>query len=69
MLSYGERMRELRTVKGMTQEQLSWAAGVSQQMIAKYEDGGKTPSLQTAQLIAEALGTTVDFMVKGDEKK
>lgn len=43
----GENVRRLRTVKGLTQEQLAQAIGISQTMIMRIENGSKLPGIAT----------------------
>lgn len=59
-------LREIRKQKGMTQEALAAFSGVNRVSIAKYETGKTTPSLQTAEKLAAALGVTVDELLKGE---
>lgn len=47
-----ERMRERR---GLTQEQLGWAAGIHQTAIARIEKGERKPSLDTILKLARGL--------------
>lgn len=46
------RMRERR---GLTQEQLGWAAGIHQTAIARIEKGERKPSLDTILKLAKGL--------------
>lgn len=57
-------LREVRKAHGLTQEQLSAVSGVNRVSIAKYESGKSTPSLQTAERLATALGVTIDELMK-----
>ena len=59
-----ENLREVRKAKGLTQLQLSEVSGVNRVSIAKYESGKSTPSLQTAERLAMALGVTIDELTK-----
>ena len=56
----GERLKELRLNKGMTQERLSEISKVSRQTIAAIESG-KTDFAKTSTLeaLAKALGVSV----------
>lgn len=49
-------LREKRTAKGMTQEQLADRVGVVRQMISRIELGLARPSVEVAQAIADVLG-------------
>lgn len=57
-------LREIRKAHGMTQEELSAFSGVNRVSIAKYETGKSDPSLETAKRLADALGVTVDDLIR-----
>ena len=54
----GERLRQLRTARGLTQQELSNATGglVTKQSISKYERGKSQPSPQVLRALADAFG-------------
>ena len=56
----GHRIRVARADARMSQEELAKTAGVSAARIKNYENGESCPLLQTAVVIAEALGITVN---------
>lgn len=57
----GNKIRELRKERGMTQEELAQKSGLSRQTIISIENGSNENALTgTLAAIAEALGTTVD---------
>ena len=54
------KIKELRELKGMTQEELSKASGVSRAIISGLEKGtSKTTTTKTLMRIADALGVSV----------
>lgn len=57
----GFKLRETREAKGMSQEELEKASGISRQTISSIENG-KSTSVMSSTLIslARALGVTVD---------
>ena len=57
-------IRYLRRAKKMTLAELSKASGVSRVSINRYELGKRVPDVIAAQKIAEALGCTIDDLVK-----
>ena len=61
-LRIGQRVAQLRKQKGMTQEELSLKAGMQRSHIAKVERGVYDVTCFTVELIAEALGMTVDII-------
>lgn len=54
------RVRELRTAAGLTQQQLAEAVHVSARTIISLEKGQYNPSLLLAYRIAVRFGTTVE---------
>ena len=54
------RIKELRTKKEMTQEELAQAAEVRRETIVFLEQGKYNPSLMLAHRVAEVLGTTIE---------
>lgn len=61
---FGENLRSERQRKGITQKLLAEKAGVSTAAIAQYELGTKSPSIVTAERIAEALGVRLEKLLK-----
>lgn len=54
----------MRKQKRMTQTELAIAVGVTQPSISDYESGKKRPTIDTAKKLADALGCTVDDLLK-----
>lgn len=54
----------LRRNRGLSQLQLAKMCGVTQQFIQRIEKGKVTPSIKSAMKIAEALGVTVDELIR-----
>jgi putative transcriptional regulator len=54
------RVKELRTARGWTQEQLAKAVGVSRQSINSIERDRYVPSLLLALTFARVFGCTID---------
>ena len=52
----GQRIRQLRDSRGMTQSQLQARSRVSRSYLSRIESGQMTPSLGTLEKISEALG-------------
>ena len=60
-------VRELRTAKGMSQQALGDALGVSRQTINAIEQGKYDPSLPLAIRLARHFGLTVEEIFHADE--
>lgn len=55
MTLFGHILRQERKEKGLSQKELGQRLGVSQAMIAQYENGKRTPKVGTITKIANAL--------------
>ena len=60
------RVRELRTLKGLSQGDLASAVDVSRQTINSIEQERYTPSLPLALALARFFSTTVEEMFDAD---
>ena len=61
-LRIGRRIAALRKLAGMSQEQLAERAGLQRTHVSRIEAGKYDVTAYTVQLIAEALGMTVDII-------
>lgn len=59
-MSVGANIRRLRLARGLTQEALAAAAGISGPMLTQIERETKNPSLQVARALACRLGCRTD---------
>lgn len=57
-------LKEIRTKKGITQEQLASKVGVLNTSICNYETGIREPNLDTLKKLATALEVTVDELLE-----
>ncbi|MCC8069549.1 MAG: helix-turn-helix domain-containing protein [Ruminococcus sp.] len=69
VLSFGNALTKVREAKGMSQAELARQVGVTKQAINNIEHGISIPNVNTAMLIAIALGTTVDYLVGTEENR
>jgi len=65
----GERIRELRTAAGLSQEQLAELASLNRVTVAKYEAGRIEPGAQALARIADALDVSADVLLGRSEAK
>ena len=56
-------LRDVRRKKKLTQTELAEKSGILQQNISNYETGFKSPTLESAAKIADALGVSLDELV------
>jgi putative transcriptional regulator len=62
------RIRELRSDRGLSQAALAEALGVSRQTVISIENGRYSPSLPLAFQIARFFDSTVDLMFDPDQE-
>lgn len=63
----GEKIKELRKNKKISQEQLGNAVGVSKMAISYFEKGKKAPSRETLEKIADYFDVTTDYLLGRSE--
>lgn len=64
--AFAKRIKDLRKRKSWPQKELANRIGSSYQQLNKYECGLHTPPLDKLLLLAEALETTVDYLITGN---
>ena len=65
-MDFGEKIKELREAKGMTQQNLADLLFVTRQTVSRWEGGSRYPDLVTAKNLADVLDTTVDTLMADD---
>ena len=63
---FGKRLKELRLSKGLTQQQLGDLVGVTKVSICCYENGTRTPTLETLVDLADVLNTKITALIATD---
>ncbi|WP_461225657.1 helix-turn-helix domain-containing protein [Lacticaseibacillus suihuaensis] len=63
---FGERLAAARRAKGLTQAQLATTCCVARQTISSWENGRSYPDLASLVRIGDALGVSLDALLKGD---
>jgi transcriptional regulator with XRE-family HTH domain len=64
-MSFGERITTLRKNKRWSQTELGDFVGTSRDLIGRYERDEIKPSIEVAAKIAEGLGCSLDYLVRG----
>ena len=67
--SITNRIKELRTSRGWTQEQLAHAVGVSRQSINSIERNRYVPSLELALVFARIFACSTDHIFQLENEK
>lgn len=62
-------LRELRKARGITMKELGDMLGVSESTISLYENGKREPSYELLLKIAEFFNVSVDYLLRGEDKK
>lgn len=62
------KITALRTAKKMSQVDLAKDAGVSREIIGRYERSEVSPSIDIAKKIAETLEVSLDYLAGGSDK-
>lgn len=65
----GNRIKELREKKGLTQQQFAELLHVSREKVVKIENGTRGLQIHDISLIAEELQTTCDYIIRGVDTK
>lgn len=60
---YGHRIAELRENKGLTQEELSVAIGISRASLSHYEKDRRQPNLETLTRLADIFHVSIDYII------
>lgn len=66
--TFSRNLRQLRTEKNLTQEQLAGLLGVSSQSVSRWECGNTLPDVMLLPEIAKLYGVTIDDLYKEDAK-
>lgn len=63
MSVFGERLRQLRELRGLGQKEVGAWIGVSDSSIGKYESSARTPNPDAIMTLAEKFGVTSDYLM------
>lgn len=66
MFIFGKRLKELRKQANLTQQQLGNSIGVTKVSICCYENGTRTPTLDTLIDLADSLNTPLTYLLGVD---
>lgn len=65
---FGERLKQLRKEKKVSQKTLADALFISQQAIAKWESDKSSPNPETVRKIAEYFNVSTDYLLEVDSE-
>ncbi|REE91373.1 transcriptional regulator with XRE-family HTH domain [Paenibacillus taihuensis] len=64
----GERIKEVRTKRGMTLEELGFQSGMTKSALSKVEKGRVSISSENLYAISLVFNTSVDWLMTGEER-
>ena len=68
-MNIGNKIKELRKQRGITQEQLANSIGISFQAVSKWENGIALPDITLAPILASYLGVSMDELFEFNLKE
>ena len=67
-MNTGEKIRQIRKISGMTQEELAKKMNVSRQTISKWEKGSSAPDLENAIVLCKLFQISLDDFMKEERE-
>lgn len=68
MQSFGDRIKQIRIEREMSQQELADFLGTSKQVISRYETGQRTPKINIANEYAQKLGVALNYLLGEDSE-
>ena len=68
-MTFGSCVAAIRKQKQLSQSELGKRAGISGDIVGKYERGDAMPSIDIAKRMADAFETSLDYLVGNAEEK
>lgn len=62
-IAFGDRLKELRRDRGLSQEEMAKLLGTSKQVLSRYETNQRAPKITLAREYSEKLGVSLDYML------
>ena len=62
-MTFGDRIKDARAAKGLTQEQLADRIGVAKNTVTGYERGTREPDVAKIKKLIECLGITSEYLL------
>lgn len=63
MAKFGDRLRQLRTARDLSQMEFSKQIGISKSSVNMYERGEREPGLETLEQIADYFNVDMDYLL------
>ena len=65
LVRLGQKIKALRLDRGLSQEQLGFAAGLTQHYVSQVEQGDRNVSILTLRALAVALEVGIEVLFEG----
>jgi len=70
MTTFGERLKELRNTKQLTQKEFSKVVGITERAYQNYEINASFPSFKTLIFLADYFKVSLDYLIgRSDNSK
>lgn len=67
MVEFGEKLKQIREERGLTQQSLAERLYVTRQAVSRWECGARYPDLLMAKKISTILDVSLDELLSGEE--
>ena len=67
-MTLGQKLKELRSLKGLTQKELADKLHVSFQTVSKWENGENEPDITTLKELATLFNCSVDYLIGSEQE-
>lgn len=67
--TFGDRLKQIRLDRDMSQEELALLLGTSKQVISRYETNQRTPKITVANEYAQKLGVPLNALLEESDNK
>lgn len=64
---FNKRLRELRMKRGLTQQATADLLDIALRTYQHYEEGSRSPSLETLTKIGDVLNVSIDYLLGRDD--
>ncbi|AJS60048.1 helix-turn-helix domain-containing protein [Paenibacillus sp. IHBB 10380] len=62
-MNHGNRIAELREIRGWTQEDLSRSIGITRASLSHYEKNRRKPDFEILSKLADKFGVSIDYLI------
>ena len=66
-MKFKDRLRELRTSRGLTQDDFAKATGLTRSAVSMYESGKREPNFEILEMIADFFNVDMNYLLGKNE--